>query len=229
MLTRQIEKAQRKVESHNFDIRKQLLLFDDVANDQRKVIYQQRTEIMGTADLSAAIRGHPRGGGRRADRSVPAQAAMPAGLGPGGPAARRCETRFQRARGPAGLARSRSRSSRSRRCARGSLAGVQRGLRDQGGAHRRGDHAPHREGRHAAHARSALARAPGGDGLPAPGHPPARLRAEGLPLRVQARGFRAVRGDARSREVRDGVTPDRRSRCAPRRRSSAKRRSAASV
>ena len=57
MLTRQIEKAQRKVESHNFDIRKQLLLFDDVANDQRKVVYQQRTEIMGTQDLSAAIRG----------------------------------------------------------------------------------------------------------------------------------------------------------------------------
>jgi len=55
MLTRQIEKAQRKVESHNFDIRKQLLLFDDVANDQRKVIYQQRTEILGTADMSSAI------------------------------------------------------------------------------------------------------------------------------------------------------------------------------
>ncbi len=57
MLSRQIEKAQRKVEAHNFDIRKQLLLFDDVANDQRKVIYQQRTEIMGTADVSAPIRG----------------------------------------------------------------------------------------------------------------------------------------------------------------------------
>jgi preprotein translocase subunit SecA len=57
MLTRQIEKAQRKVEAHNFDIRKQLLLFDDVANDQRKVVYQQRTEIMGTEDLSAAVHG----------------------------------------------------------------------------------------------------------------------------------------------------------------------------
>ncbi|MGA8705914.1 MAG: preprotein translocase subunit SecA, partial [Steroidobacteraceae bacterium] len=55
MLTRQIEKAQRKVESHNFDIRKQLLLFDDVANDQRKVIYQQRTEILKAADMSVAI------------------------------------------------------------------------------------------------------------------------------------------------------------------------------
>ncbi|MCU0760734.1 MAG: preprotein translocase subunit SecA [Steroidobacteraceae bacterium] len=57
MLSGRIEKAQRKVESHNFDIRKQLLLFDDVANDQRKVIYQQRTEIMGAEDLSGAIRG----------------------------------------------------------------------------------------------------------------------------------------------------------------------------
>jgi preprotein translocase subunit SecA len=57
MLSRQIEKAQRKVESHNFDIRKQLLLFDDVANDQRKVVYQQRTEIMGRDDLSAAVHG----------------------------------------------------------------------------------------------------------------------------------------------------------------------------
>jgi preprotein translocase subunit SecA len=55
MLTRQIEKAQRKVEAHNFDIRKQLLLFDDVANDQRKVVYHQRTEILGTEDLSDAV------------------------------------------------------------------------------------------------------------------------------------------------------------------------------
>jgi len=57
MLSRRIEMAQRKVESHNFDIRKQLLLFDDVANDQRKVIYQQRTEIMGAADTAIAVRG----------------------------------------------------------------------------------------------------------------------------------------------------------------------------
>ena len=57
MLSKRIEVAQRKVESHNFDIRKQLLLFDDVANDQRKVIYQQRTEIMGATELSSAIGG----------------------------------------------------------------------------------------------------------------------------------------------------------------------------
>jgi preprotein translocase subunit SecA len=57
MLTRQIEKAQRKVEAHNFDIRKQLLTFDDVANDQRKVVYGQRTEILGATDISQSIDG----------------------------------------------------------------------------------------------------------------------------------------------------------------------------
>jgi preprotein translocase subunit SecA len=56
MLTRQIEKAQRKVESHNFDARKNLLEYDDVANDQRKVIYRQRTEIMSTDDIEGVIR-----------------------------------------------------------------------------------------------------------------------------------------------------------------------------
>ena len=57
MLTRQIERAQRKVEAHNFDARKNLLEYDDVANDQRKVIYQQRTEIMSADDIAENIRG----------------------------------------------------------------------------------------------------------------------------------------------------------------------------
>ncbi len=57
MLTRQIERAQRKVEAHNFDARKNLLEYDDVANDQRKVIYQQRTEIMSADDMADVIRG----------------------------------------------------------------------------------------------------------------------------------------------------------------------------
>ena len=56
MLSRQIENAQRKVESHNFDARKNLLEYDDVANDQRKVIYRQRTEIMSTDDIEGVIR-----------------------------------------------------------------------------------------------------------------------------------------------------------------------------
>jgi preprotein translocase subunit SecA len=57
MLTRQIERAQRRVEQYNFDARKQLLEYDDVANDQRRVIYQQRTDLMGTEDVSEAIVG----------------------------------------------------------------------------------------------------------------------------------------------------------------------------
>jgi preprotein translocase subunit SecA len=57
MLSKQIERAQRKVEAHNFDARKNLLEYDDVANDQRKVIYQQRTELMAAEDVSDAVAG----------------------------------------------------------------------------------------------------------------------------------------------------------------------------
>jgi preprotein translocase subunit SecA len=57
IVTRSIESAQRKVEARNFDMRKQLLEYDDVANDQRKVIYQQRNEILDATDLSAQIQG----------------------------------------------------------------------------------------------------------------------------------------------------------------------------
>ncbi len=56
MVTRSIESAQRKVEARNFDIRKQLLEYDDVANDQRKVIYQQRNDIMEADNLHGQIR-----------------------------------------------------------------------------------------------------------------------------------------------------------------------------
>ncbi len=55
IVTRSIESAQRKVEARNFDIRKQLLEYDDVSNDQRKVIYQQRNEILESEDLLAQI------------------------------------------------------------------------------------------------------------------------------------------------------------------------------
>jgi preprotein translocase subunit SecA len=55
IVTRSIESAQRKVEARNFDIRKQLLEYDDVSNDQRKVIYQQRNAILDALDLAAQI------------------------------------------------------------------------------------------------------------------------------------------------------------------------------
>ncbi|MFN3713944.1 MAG: preprotein translocase subunit SecA [Alcanivoracaceae bacterium] len=56
-VTRAIENAQRKVESRNFDIRKNLLEYDDVANDQRRVVYHQRDEILDAVDLSASVSG----------------------------------------------------------------------------------------------------------------------------------------------------------------------------
>ena len=55
MVSNAIEKAQRKVEGRNFDIRKQLLEYDDVANDQRKAIYDQRNELMASEDISETI------------------------------------------------------------------------------------------------------------------------------------------------------------------------------
>jgi preprotein translocase subunit SecA len=55
IVTRSIESAQRKVEARNFDVRKQLLEYDDVANDQRKVIYQQRNDILDASELSETI------------------------------------------------------------------------------------------------------------------------------------------------------------------------------
>lgn len=55
MISRQIEKVQRKMEAHNFDIRKHLLEFDDVANDQRKVIYEQRNELLEAEQIAETI------------------------------------------------------------------------------------------------------------------------------------------------------------------------------
>ncbi len=55
MITKSLERAQQKVESHNFDMRKQILKFDDILNDQRKIIYQNRKEILNTNDQSKII------------------------------------------------------------------------------------------------------------------------------------------------------------------------------
>ena len=57
IVNRSIENAQRKVEGHNFDMRKNLLEYDDVSNDQRQVIYQQRRDLMATEDISETVDG----------------------------------------------------------------------------------------------------------------------------------------------------------------------------
>ncbi len=56
MITKSLERVQQKVESHNYDIRKQILKFDDILNDQRKIIYKNRREILGTNDQSKIIK-----------------------------------------------------------------------------------------------------------------------------------------------------------------------------
>ena len=68
LLTRQIERAQRKVEAHNFDIRKNLLEYDDVANDQRKVVYISAHEPDGSRRDRGLDRGDSRGGCRQERR-----------------------------------------------------------------------------------------------------------------------------------------------------------------
>ena len=55
MISRSLEKAQQKVEAHNYEIRKNLLKFDDVMNDQRKIVYEQRNEIIASDDVSAFV------------------------------------------------------------------------------------------------------------------------------------------------------------------------------
>jgi preprotein translocase subunit SecA len=55
IVSRSIENAQRKVETHNYDIRKNLLEYDDVANDQRKVVYEQRSELLDSEDIAETI------------------------------------------------------------------------------------------------------------------------------------------------------------------------------
>ena len=58
LITKSLERAQQKVESHNYDISKQILKFDDILNDQRKIIYNNRREILSTNDQSEIVQGN---------------------------------------------------------------------------------------------------------------------------------------------------------------------------
>ena len=220
IVTRSIESAQRKVEARNFDIRKQLLEYDDVANDQRKVIYQQRNDILEAADAGRADRQPARRRDDRRGAHLRAGRERRGAVGPAGPgegAARGVAARASTCR-----ARSRRATAitdedivekvvaggrRSCSTARSTLVGE------------RAVHAVHAHGA-AAVDRLALARAPGRARLPAPGHPPARLCAEEPEAGIQARGVRAVRAAARLGQdgghahADDGAHPVARSRSA---------------
>ena len=151
MLTRQIERAQRRVEQHNFDARKQLLEYDDVANDQRRVIYQQRTDLMGAENVAEAVKG------MRED--VVAQLVdqyMPQGVAEEQWDVRRPHAgggaRFRPDAADRRLGEGRRGGQRDR--AQGpDRDGARGGVRSEGGRRRRRIHALHREGNDAAHPR----------------------------------------------------------------------------
>ena len=98
-----IERAQRKVEAHNFDARKNLLEYDDVANDQRKVIYQQRTELMAAEDVGDSVAGIRHEVVNTIDRSLRAAEEPGRDVGRRGPRAGD-RARLHRARSPQGVA-----------------------------------------------------------------------------------------------------------------------------
>ncbi len=202
MLTRQIERAQRRVEQHNFDARKQLLEYDDVANDQRRVIYQQRTDLMSAEDVAEAVKGiredvvaqlvdqYVPGGAPEEQWDVPGLAqAIERDFGPMLPID--AWVKAEEAGDGSGLRKK-------------IVAALEAGLRPEGGQRRRAGHALHRKRGDAAHPRSTLARTSRRHGLHAAGHFPAQLRAEESEAGIQARGVRTVLRDAGSHQVRYG-------------------------
>jgi preprotein translocase subunit SecA len=92
LVTKQIANAQRKVEAHNFDIRKNLLDFDDVNNDQRKVIYQQRDELLDADSVEENVIGIREDVGRRPGRALRAAELHRRAVGPAGPGRRKSRT-----------------------------------------------------------------------------------------------------------------------------------------
>ena len=137
MVTRSIESAQRKVEARNFDIRKQLLEYDDVANDQRKEIYALRNEILDSQDVSATIAGpaRRRPGRHAAPHTFPKTASRSNGTSPGW-SRRSRPSCCSSCRSGAGSRRNPSCSPR--RCSSASWSHAEEALPRQGAGRRRG-------------------------------------------------------------------------------------------
>ena len=194
-INKALEKAQQKVEARNFDIRKNLLRFDDVMNDQRKVIYEQRRELMQTDDVAQMVEDMRRDVIRTTvSRFIPEQFLSRA-MGHQGPA-----------RGDVAPARPRTSLRRlgegggtfRQRGPRADREGLGRQDGREGRAVRPGDHA------HGGEEHPSAAPRPGVEGPPplprpfAPGDRAPRLRPARSAHRVQARGLRALRGHARA-------------------------------
>ena len=186
MLSKQIENAQRKVEEQNFLIRKRVLEYDDVMNQQREIVYQYRDECSRARTWATTAREQIAEVIGRAGRRVHARR-LRRGVGPRrpvGPARpdlpRRLRPRGARPRGAS------TASELKRAAGRGRAEALRRA---RGGARRRA-HARARALPAAPDHRPALARAPLRHGLPARGHPPPRVRPDRPARRLQERGLR---------------------------------------
>ena len=180
MVTKAIERAQRTVEDRNFEIRKDVLKYDEVMNEQRKVIYRRRQQILEGGDLRDEAYAGDRSD-RRAGRARELHERVPGGVGP----------RRAREADPAGVphvghARAARRLRAPRHGRRAAHHRRARPVRGEGGVDRRRDAAHHRAPGDAVDDRPALARAPLRDGLPPRGHQPAGDGPEGPARRVAA-------------------------------------------
>ena len=190
MVTRAVESAQRQIEELNFERRKNVLKYDDVMNHQRQVIYEERRKILEGEDFEEQAREMVEEVvGDAVETHCPAEVfteewdldALLAGARRGLPGHDR--------RRPTSRPCATSPSSQARFVEEALGAYEEKERRD-----RLADDARARADGPAEHHRHEVARAPVRDGLPAGGHPPARVRAEGPAHRVPARGLRHVRG-----------------------------------
>ena len=191
LVSKTIESAQTRVEGFNFDIRKRVVEFDDVINQQRETIYAERDKVLRNEDLTETVRGLPRRRGRGDRRPVP-------GRGLAGRVEPRGADRRAARDGPrwpgdlrGGARRGRAVPRRARRVHPRPGGRPPRGL--PAGARRRGLVAGGAV-RAAAHDRQPVGRAPDRARRHAPGHRPARLRPAGPAQRVPQGGVPPLRG-----------------------------------
>ena len=189
-----LEKAQQKVEARNFDIRKNLLKYDDVMNDQRKVVYEQRNELMRAADVSQTR--HRTCATRSIDELV-------ARCIPENAYAEQWDTKglHEEACACFGLdlpspSGPRKRASTDDEIAERITEAADRKMAEKAANYGPESHAHGREEHAAAAPRPDLEGPPAGARPSAPGHRPARLCPARSAERVQARGLRDVRGHA---------------------------------
>ena len=205
MVTRSIETAQRKVEGRNFDIRKQLLEYDDVANDQRKVLYSQRNEVLEAASVGAMVENLRDAAVTEMfntfvpPESVEEQWDVPA-------LQKALEADWQIQLPLTEMLEKEPNITDEDLRERGRRRAPELHVEGRAGGH--GIVVAVRALDHAAGHRHALARAPVLAGLPAPGHPSARLRAEEPQAGIQARSLRAVLRHAGPHPRRCGAGAD---------------------